>query len=579
MKKIRLGDTEVVAGLEWSAIRSPSSSGAASISEKKALASFLSSNKGSPRGVVISTSDYTVVGRPEKKEKLKTKAPSAAALFALANGKELPASSGGTETEGTGEDSNWIIVEQINGPVEGYEGVSEPLFWLGMARNGLPVPGADLIVNRQQALDELSEMLSASSGTTVFTVDRDIRFHVIGQVNVVNKRFEDIIRDAGVDHSKAQIKLFSLAAPIAIGVVALTVLALGGYFGWEAWSSAREAEIAAAKARRNAEEQARRVSEETRKYEAEVKKALQDGLRAGMTEVTNALASASPYDMLEAWREIIYGVNLYQSTWNLTGISCTIEAEEPVCTVALTRGDLGTNRILLEEHPDAIIEGDNATYVLRGKAVPTRNIELPYLVSSSAFSRGLISDLQMLRMTGLSHTADASKEVTKSVNLPEPSPLVPLPSVPMGPADLGKSAPAAPTSVNIQLGIAKGEIKITGNQFYQISGVGRYLDLPNTRATSLDISLGGGAGGAQDQIRWTLTLDYMVRTLPSPIVPAVPLGEGQITIEIPEEYKSKVPVDGGMEETSGTATGPVEVPSEVGQGQFPAEQPASLPGF
>lgn len=554
MKKIRLGDTDVIAGLEWSAIRSPSPAGAPAVSEKKALASFLSSNKGSPRGVVVSVNDYTVVGRPEKKSKVPANVPSAAALLALANQKEIAAQDG--STEGTGEEHNWILVEQIEGKVDGFEDINEPLFWLGMARNGLPVPGADLVVTRQQAIDELAEMLASTSGTTVFTTDRDIRYNVVGQVSVVDKKFEDVLRGAGVDRSKAQIKLFSTAGIIAAVVVGVTVLSLLGWFGWTTWSKSVAEKKAAERASRDAAAKRQQVAEETAKYEQEVRKVLTDGLARGMQEVNDALAASSPYDMIEAWRQIIYGVSMYQSTWDLTGISCAVDVNVPVCTVSLDRGDLGTNRNLLEERPDAIIEGDTATYTLRGTEVPAREISLPYLVSSLAFSKGLVSDLQVLRMSGLAHTAAASKEITKSVTLPEPSPLIPLPSIAAGPGNAG----ATPTqAVSIQLGVAKGEISIQGDQMWQVSGVARYLDLPNVRVSALTVKI---PKDATANMRWDLNLDYMVRTLPAPVIPAVPVGEGEIKIEVPEEYKSKIPVTGGMEETAGSATSPIDVPTE-----------------
>ena len=559
MKKIRLGDTDVIAGLEWSAIRSPGPAGTAGVSEKKALASFLSSNKGSSRGVVVSVNEYTVVGRPEKKAKVPAKIPSAAALFALANQKETASQEG--VTEGTGEEHNWIMVEQIEGKVEGYEGVQEPLFWLGYARNGLPVPGADLVLTRQQAIDELGEMLGSNSGTTVFTTDRDIRYNVVGQVTVVDKKFEDVLRGAGIDRSKAQIKLFSTAGIIAAVVVAVTIIALLGWFGWTAWSKARAEKEAAVRASRDAAEKNKQIAEETAKYEQEVRKALNEGLAKGMQEVNDALAASSPHDMIESWRQIIYGVSVYQSSWNLTGIACAVDVTVPVCTVSLDRGPLGTNRALLEERPDAVIEGDTATYTLRGPEMTTREINLPYLVSSLAFSKGLVSDLQVLRMSGLAHTAAASKEITKSVTLPEASPLIPLPSVPSGPADAAAATAAAPKSVNIQLGVAKGEISIQGNKIWQVPGVASYLDLPNVRVNTLTVQIpNGGKGGGG--FSWTLGLDYMVRTLPAPIVPPVPVADSKIEIQIPEEYKSKVPVTGGMEETSGTSTAPVEVPTD-----------------
>jgi hypothetical protein len=574
VNKIRLGDIDVIAGLEWSAIRSPGPDGGQSVSEKKALTSFLASNKGASRGVVMSVNNYTVVGRPEKKAKVPSKVPAAAALLALANQKEAAVIPEGA-TEGTGEEHNWILVEQIEGSVPGYEDVNEPLFWLGMARNGLPVPGADLVLTRQRALDEISEMLASTSGATVFTTDREIRYNVVGQVAVVDKRFEDVLRGAGVDRTKAHVKLFSTAGIIAAIVLISTIVMLGGYFGWTAWSEARERDAAAAAASRNAAERKKQVAEETAKYEKEVRQALTDGLNSGMAEVNTALAAASPYETIQAWRQIIYDVSLYQSTWNLTGMNCVVDATEPSCTVSLSRGELGTNRVLLDERPDAIIEGDTASYVLRGAAIPSREIDLPYLVSSRAFSKGLISDLQVLRMTGLAHTAGASKEITKAVQLPEPSPLIPVPTLPGGPPSAAPAAAAK--TVNIQLGFAKGDISIKGDAIWQVAGVSRYLDLPNTRVTALSFTTSNGL-----DFSWTLTADYMVRTLPAPIVPSVPVGEGKVSIEVPEKYKSKVPVDGAMEETSGTSTNVVEAaiapPEEDKGASRPVVAPVQPPG-
>jgi len=576
VKKIRLGDTEVLAALEWSAIRSPSPAGMPEVSEKKALASFLSSNKGSSRGVVVSVNGYTVVGRPEKKAKVPPKVPSAAALLALANQKETNAQD--DATEGTGEEHNWIMVEQIEGKVDGFDGIGEPLFWLGMARNGLPVPGADLVVTRQQAIDELGEMLASTSGTTVFTTDRDIRYNVVGQVSVVDKKFEDVLRSAGVDRSKAQIKLFSTAGIIAIALVVVTVIALLGWFSWSSWSKAVAERKAAERASKDAASKKKKVAEETAKYEKEVRKALEDGLSKGMVEVKDALSASSPYDMIESWRQIIYGVSVYQSSWDLTGVSCTVDVNVPVCTVALARGDLGTNRALLTERPDAIIEGDRASYILRGAEVPNREINLPFLLSSLAFSKGLISDLQVLRMSGLAHTAAASKEITKSVNLPEAPALIPTPNIPAGPADAkkrpakAKGGAGAPKSVTIQLGIAKGEISIKGDQIWQVSGVARYLDLPNVRVSGLSVQVPKDSATGMN---WELSLDYMVRTLPAPVIPAVPVGEGKLQIEVPEEYKSKVAVTGGMEETSGVSTAAAEVPGdEAADAGTPTANPA-----
>lgn len=531
MKVVRLGDSEVVVGLDWVSARSPDSG----ISEKKAVSSFISANKNAKRGVILSYNDYTIIGQAGKGDK-NSKQPSAAALFAMANQRQSDGA-----PDGTGEEHNWIIAQKISG-----EGDYNALYWLGVVKNGLPVPGADLVLEKDRIIDEIVEMLSTLSGATVFTTDRDIRYQVLGQVSVVEQDFDDVIREVWEERDKVKVKLFSTAGIIAATAIGVTVLAVGGYFGYTMWSTAIAEKRAAEKAQREAQELQRKVEEETNQYEQEVRTALLNGLEEGIREVNEALSSTNPMDVINVWRNILYNVDLYQSSWNLSKVFCELDANIPICTINLSRGSLGTNRALLEDRPDAQIEGDEAFYTIRGSEIQIRDVSLPYLTSSVTFSKGLVSDLQMLRVNGFSHNVLSSKEIIKNVALPEPTPLVSLPSIEN--SEDGVSGPQL--NADIKLGIAKGEISIQGNDIWEISGASKFLDLQNVRATSLEVTVPNGGMGGESMI-WNLNIDYMVRTLPSPIIPEIPLEDRVIKVEVPEEYKSKIPVTGGMEETSG----------------------------
>ena len=558
MKKIRLDDIDVVAGLEWAVVHSPNHT----VSEKKAMSEFLSSNKQSKRGVVVRANGFTVVGRTEHKVSVPKKVPSAAALLAFANQKAIE-HAGGNSTEATSEEHNWIVVEPVQG--------STDEFWMGVVKNGIPIPGGDVVGPLNQVIDEIQEIMEASSNFTVFTRNKEVRYNVVGQVNVVEKTFAELVQ--GVPTKKAEIALFSIAGILAVGIIVGALLLSGAWWGYSEWSEARRQEQARISAAAKKKAQQQQIAADAKKYETDVRAAVLKALKEGMDDVKVSLSTPSAHQQTEGWRNVIYNLDLYQGGWVIQGLDCAAEAEVPVCTLLLNRGDLGTNRSLLAEHPDAVIDGDKASYVLRGSNLSNRDPDLQQVISGGDFGKGMLSDLQELRITGIKHSVEASKDVTKVAKLP------PQPSLlPVGDGDKKKGAKAdkpargkdgAPTSVTIDLGFATGGIELQGDGVWQLSGVAKYLDQSNIRPKSLMVKIDPSN---VEKSSWTLTLDYFVRTKPEPVIPAVPLGEEKIVVELPAEYRSQRTVDGGVTESSVSATTAIDPSATAEDSALPPQE-------
>jgi len=529
MQKIRLDGLDVIAEVEWTALPSD-------LSEKKALSEYMSKNK-ARRGIIIRNRGITVVGKADKKS---GSTPSAAALLALASQKAME-DHGVASSDETNEDHNWIVVEQLDG--------NEEIFWMGAVKNGVPVPGSDIVGNRTQVIDEAVSLTSTSASFTVFTVDRDVRYNVLSQAgNVVEKRFAEIVRP--ISPKKAQLNLFSIAAILAVAVVLITMALVGGWMAYSKWDEKQKAESARKAAAAQKKAQASQDAADEKKYEEEVRHVVLAGLDQGMTDVEKSLQAASPQEAVLAWRNVIYNVDLDQASWVLQGISCILEDSLPKCTVSLVRGPVGVNKLLLERFPDAQIEGDSASYILDGHTLTQRPVNIQILGSSSDFSKTVLSDLQMLRSVEIAHTVSQSKEVTKEVKIPAKATVIEKAK-----KTAGEATPVKP--INIQLGFGSGNVAITGRYLWQLAGVSRMLDSTSVRAKDLTIAL------AQDgTATWSLNVEYLVRTLPQPVIPPVKVGEQVIKVPLPQKYVSAVPVEGeGVTESTVSATNP-SAPSE-----------------
>ena len=530
MKKINLDNIEVLAGLEWTALP-------ADQPEKKAFSDFLSNNKTARHGVILRSNGIVVVGRPDAESvKIKTgKTPSAIALLALAN-QSIINEAGGLSSEVTSEEHNWIIAQAIDG--------SEDSFWMGAVKNGVPVPGCDILGSREKIIESITDLINIQNNFVVYTIDKEVRYNVVAQVTVVEKSFADLVRS--VPTKKAELALFSMGIIVTVSIITLSVILIGGWWAYSSWSNAKKAEEAKKAMLAQQQAQKEQTNQATSTYQQAVKLAVLKALKDGMNDVNISLSSPSPRENINAWRSLIYKIDLYQSGWNMNSINCALEGLQPLCTINLKRGDIGTNRTLLDDHPDAIVNGDKASYVVREKELAPRQGSFKNLGSSIDFEKGLLSDLQELRQAGLQHTVIASKDVVKSVTLPPQPPSASVTNIP----GHAPAPPAGPSTISIQLGVANGSITIEGNQLWELSGIAKYLDLINIRVKDLSVSI---KPQNISTIRWRLNVDYFIRSLSQPIIPPIIVGGKNITIELPSEYRSTTMTVGGIASSKVTA--------------------------
>lgn len=536
MEKIRLEDMELIAGVEWTALP-------AELPEKKALAEYLSKSK-AKRGVVLRYHGVTVVGRVDGKP---GKVPSATALLALASQKSIE-ESGMSSSDATTDEHNWIVIEPISG--------EQDKFWMGAVKNGVPLPGGDIVGTRHKVIEEMLDIITTNSNFTVFTLDKEVRYNALGQVNVLEKRFVDLIR--GVPTKKAQMPLFSIAAILAVVVFGLAFVLIGGWLAFSKWDEKQRAEAARLAALQQQKAQAAQVAANEKLYENEIKKAVLKGLEEGMSDIKTTLESSSPLSTIQAWRDLIYAVDLDQSGWELQRADCFVEENVPKCNIVLRRGEMGVNRMLLEDHPDAVITGDDATYVVASQqALSPRGINMHAMGSGIDFEKSILSELQMLRSLDITHQVAQSKDVVKEVKIPaEATVLSKASEVAPG------AAPEPPKPISVQLGFGSGTLSISGKQLWQMMGVAKYIDGANVRVKDMTVNLAQAESSA-----WTVNTDYLVRTLPQPVIPVVRIGEKNVIVPLPEEYKSQVPVtEGGVGESTITSTAPAESAEQTEQG-------------
>jgi hypothetical protein len=226
-----------------------------------------------------------------------------------------------------------------------------------------------------------------------------------------------------------------------------------------------------------------------------------------------------------------------QSGWRMTEIDCALDGNQPVCTINLDRNTYGVNRILLQDHPDAVINADKATYIVRAPESAPRSSPLTTLVSPMDFQVGLLSDIELLRGLDIQHVATASTDISKSVALP------PKPSIlPAAVAGAGQPAAEPITSITIQTGVAQGDLKISGDQMWMLAGLGPIMDQPSIALKTLVLTISSDVS----KVGWELDASYLLRTKSQPVIPVVPIDEtSRIVVPVPEKYRldPSAPVD------------------------------------
>lgn len=534
---IKLNDKDVVIGLEWELLEY-------GVAERKAVRDILKRNTGVKAGVLVRSADVATLGMMEPGKK-KPSGPSGAALLAIANQDAQARSTGKSSSI---EDNQWVVVENIG----------DDEYWVVDIKDGVPLPGSDFVGGFEKVRLYLSEMLEGT-GFKVFTNDHEIQDAVGHQAMVIPKSAAEII-DEVEKRSRGNLKTLSGVDPAMVGAVLVFAILVGGYFAWDYWKeyTQRQAQQNAASQRALADRQ--RAEAERQEYMQSVEKAVYDALDQGIESVNMALRTASPREVIRSWMDIVGKVPLNHSGWDTVSIECEMETpSQPVCLVNLRRTDIGINRILLTDYPQAQISGDTAYYVLRGPELALREPQWSEIDSAHGFMMGLASDFQFVRRTGLDYTQSESKDVVQAITLPTP------PASLFSPGNTSQDAPVAP----INTGMAQGTIGLSGGDLWLLEGLAQMVDRSAVSLTSMSVNV-----ASMERQPWSAQGTYFIRSLPAPLIPMIPGPEGPMTFELPERYShlvSEQPVQGGVEASSAL---PLSLP-ESGQdgGQESAPDP------
>lgn len=450
---------------------------------------------GSRSGIVLENSGQIVVGLSDVKGTVKE--PSGAGWLAQANkiqNEEM------LKSDMDHTDINWIVIENL-GVSETSGGQEE--YWFSVIQDGLPLPGADVILSWDDMSRNLSLLIQNQGMYTVFSKDERILNAFSSQANIHPKGFWNLVSEVKF---RAKIKPLNGVPPaLAIGIIVIFVMVLA-YFGYSHYEDAKRLRESQAAQTAAQAQQAAQASQAAQNYKKEVSKTIETNFKSGLDDINSSLSQGDPSSTLLSWAQIIGTIPLDHAGWLMNNIQCDVNNRIPECTIKLSRGNFGINRNLVEKFPNVQFDGDNAFYVIRGAQLPVRDNHIQNIIGGRTFSLGLLSDLQTLRVAGIQYSLTSSSEIIKSLTLP-PKPAISI------------KKKEKPATYEIQYGVASGSLSLQGNQLWQIKDLSQYLDSPILVLKGVTLTI---SPNSLEQAPWTLSFAYFVRTAPYPTIPAIP---------------------------------------------------------
>lgn len=506
MKLVKFKNVSAVINLTWHALPNDQS-------ERAAQKAIMEQNKGVKAGVLVKYGGVALLGLGPVGAKV-INGPSAAAWLSIANQKAMDqGGSAGLPNTGSGSTNDWIVVENLG----------DGTFWLAIIRDGVPLPGTDVVLDRETTLELIQEAVETAP-FVVYSPDEGIRGDVPTGTMVDSKGFADLVQ--GTKPGKSAMRAVSGVSVKALAIIGAILLLGVAWMGWTYYSQQQEAKRLLAQSSADAAEQQRRIAADKAQYAVDVKKAVDQALDQGVIDLNNILSNPSANEVINSWVNLVSDTSANQGGWNIGSFSCTnTEESVPSCVVSMTRGEYSTNRILMEDHPDAILDGDSATFTITGQSSVKRSGDYKRLERANTFSLDFISDLQMLKFADVGYNIAESQDVTSTISMP------PVPSSIFKPGD---TAQAPPAPAPIRMGAASGDLTFTGSHLWQVEGLREFLARENIAVQSLDLSISSGVPG-----NWTLKASYYIRNAPEPILPVI-TGPDQevITVSLPDKYKA-----------------------------------------
>lgn len=471
MQIIEIKNKKWTVGLEWEILPGESSFK----DEAKEIAEKTSSNF----GVIVEYDGQFSIGLSKK---VNPKNPSANLYLALAN----------QEKRSTDTTSNyypdWIVVEEVG----------DDKYWMAIIKNGIPTPQSDAILDITTVKDRIIDLL-VNDTFTIYSPCVEIKALFDSQKNIEEIGLNELTSEV---NSKVKfLKLRGIPDSVIKAGIALSILLGLLYVGYTIMDGRNLAE----KQRIFIEKQEAEQKAQQAKYQQDLK-AWEKQKIQNEVDAKNQIKAAmrfNPAGIVSAWYDIVGNIETGTHGWDLGKIECYVEDKtdkpEAACDILFNRTGLSTNRMFLQDYPDAILKGDQALVkkkvVIDDKYInPIDDNLLTALYTAKNWGFDMISQLQLLKIVNIEHEIKPSASVTYLV-----------PAKPMSPEEQKTGQKPQPEEQK-STGYAMGQIIIKNDNFELMKEVVDNVDFKGVsvrKATFEPRALG--------EINWTLQLDYYVK--------------------------------------------------------------------
>lgn len=456
-------------GLEWEFLPQDSSN---IKQEAKAVAETNDANF----GVLIDYDGKHAIGLAKKQP---PKNPSASLYLALAN-QEF------RDNNPNEMMSDWIVIEEVG----------DDKFWMGVIKEGVPAPQYDAILDITTIKDKITELMSSET-FKLYSTSADINALFDGIREVYQKNLNDLTESV-VTKIKFD-KLRGIPNVVIYAGIAGIVL-MGVAWGALSFVEGRDIKEKAATIRKKQEEEHQRKVEAYQNAMKEYNNLKKTNYENAVKQVSLSLTGSSNA-ILNSLYNMVGNTPVPTSGWDLLSIKCERHNEvkpEITCDYLFKRSSLATNRMLLQDYPNANITGDDAVVK---KVVPISNNELMVqnqtiedLKGAKSWGFDMLSQLQLMKIAEVDHKVEPSQQLFYE----EPSKPVSVEE-----ADNGKQPLPAQ---QIALGLSKGAVIVGGKNFDLMRELAQNINFSGVGFKSAVFEIKG-----LGEIQWELKFDYFIK--------------------------------------------------------------------
>jgi hypothetical protein len=431
-------------------------------------------------GILIEYDSIYAVGLVKKIAK---KIPSASLFLALANHNYRGSNS-------ILDYPDWICVEAIN----------DDKYWMSVIKSGLPAPQYDVLLSISDVKEKIMELISNNNTFTVFSKAPEIINLFDGIQHIENKGLNELTQDISTKIKFEKLRgIPDSVIYTGFGIIGLCVLGFGAY----SFISGRTLKEKEAFLRQQQQQQA---VQKQQQYEQAMQQYQKDSEMAKQKAIAQALngLAGNPVNILQAWFNTIGNTNVGTNNWDLKTIQCYFDnSNQPIkfaCDYLYNRTGLGTNRMLLQDFPNAVISGNQAIVTVpvaineNDLKSPSEDI-LQKLGNASNWDANLLSQLQLMKIVNINYKIDKSQEITYK-----------LPAKPLSPKQ--QSAGMKPLSPQEEkLGIAYGDLDVMGKNFDLVKELAQNADFFGTGIKNLTVKFSSGG-----DMSWEVKFNYYINS-------------------------------------------------------------------